>query len=251
MVNGQALSAVLGGRYVDELRDYTLKEQFGLFSTSSVIILAHGAALSNLIAGNSWQNQDTIPTSAIVVCPPYLHCGCLLSDGEGDSAVSGGTCGKYYNPVKRQDVLMSTIVFEHSTQDCSAYCAAMQLSNMTMQQRRRKFRDIATFPVIPMKSIAAILSKRVFPRVYQHCLGKVAAHGNETRFSEQTHMVHLDEYNCRYSSLQNPQGSTTVVLELLKAHAYAHAVGVQFCGAVGDMSRQQTTTVRRLISAMG
>eukprot|EP00041_Stephanoeca_diplocostata_P022751 m.545282 g.545282 ORF g.545282 m.545282 type:complete len:223 (+) comp22144_c1_seq1:1177-1845(+) len=129
-LNGKGVSKVLGASYVDEIGDYSFREQLDLFSRYSVVLMSHGAGETNFLASSSWQEQHTIPVSAIIVCPPYLHCGCITT---GIAIDGGGTCARHYNPITRQDVLFSTIVFEYSNKNCTAFCSEVESSKISVK----------------------------------------------------------------------------------------------------------------------
>lgn len=248
-VNGKRLSAVLGATYVDELSDFSFREQLNLFNNFSVFLMSHGAGESNFMASSSWQAQDTIPASAIIVCPPYLHCGCITT---GVAIDGGGTCARHYKPVSRQDMLMNTVVYEYSDKNCSQFCSAVQNSKVSVKKWRARLRDVRTYPPLPLEAISRILWERVYPRVRMHCLGNTSAHGVDYQFKDQSFTVYLDDKSrCSYSMILRGIDAEGMLLDMLMAHAYSQAIGTTFCGAAGYLSEDQNHSLSHLIQVLG
>lgn len=249
-MNGKGLSTLLGANYHDEIGTASFREQLTLFSNHSVFILPHGAAETNFFASNSWKDLHTVPTSAILICPPYLHCSCT---SEGMVVADGGACSQYYNPTARQDILMTTIIFEDSNKNCDMFCREIANSNMTVKQRRRTFRDLPLLPLVPLATIAHVLQDRIYPRTRQHCLGNAGAHGQETEFRQQTHLVFLNEEECRYSKIPSDSEISAIaaIFDMMLARAYTHATGAQYCGAIGDVPGVVEREISGLAQALG
>eukprot|EP00041_Stephanoeca_diplocostata_P022753 m.545298 g.545298 ORF g.545298 m.545298 type:complete len:656 (+) comp22144_c1_seq2:326-2293(+) len=247
-VNAHGLSTVLGAAYVDEMGDFSFREQLDLFSRYSIILMSHGAGETNFLASSSWQAQHTIPVSAIIVCPPYLHCGCITT---GIAIDGGGTCARHYKPISRQDVLMSTIVYEFPGKNCSTFCSEVRNSKVSVKKWRSRLRDIRNYPPLPLETISLILRDRVYPRVREHCRGNTSAHGVEHQFKDQAFTVYMNDTNrCSYSMMRG--NSTEAILhDMLKAHAYTHAIGRTFCGAAGYLSDDQNESLSSSIRMLG
>lgn len=230
--NGHRLSYLLGGMYVDDFGDLPLRSQLEMYSNHSVILLSPGYSASYVVANAEWRASDTVPTSMIMICPPYAHCECATNCKH-----SGACCEE----PDRRDVLLSTVVFEYRNQSCSDFCST----------RRTIHHNVAVLPLIPHEVIVQLLEERIYPKVSSHCLGNHSDIDLNAELSSRgTFRVFLDEQRCKYSILRMDR-TGAVIHDMLMAHAYAQAIGAQYCGAVGDLSIGIMETHRAMLNLIG
>eukprot|EP00041_Stephanoeca_diplocostata_P026570 m.718508 g.718508 ORF g.718508 m.718508 type:complete len:664 (-) comp22997_c0_seq1:354-2345(-) len=219
--NGRRLSQILNTTYVDDFGSLSLRRQLEMISSHRVILSPVGNNAIYNVAKSEWQTTNSVPTSMIIVCPPYQHCNC----GGNRMRAYSGECRQ-----ESRDMGISMIAFEYRNTTCDEFCD-QKPSTLEMLEGAR------VLPLVPKDIFSRVLSDRVLPNVRSHCLGSTTGVGSDTNNESSDHVfkVIIDEQECKYSILRHDR-TGAVIHDMLMAHAYAQALGARYCGAVGKPS---------------